>query len=50
MIVADMRPDAAGRWLFHCHVNDHISAGMSSFFDVAAASAGAASADHAGHR
>jgi FtsP/CotA-like multicopper oxidase with cupredoxin domain len=37
MVVADMRPDAAGRWLFHCHVNDHISAGMSSLFDVAGA-------------
>jgi manganese oxidase len=34
MVVADMRPDVAGRWLFHCHVNDHISAGMSSFLDV----------------
>jgi hypothetical protein len=28
MIVADMVPDDRGIWLFHCHVNDHISAGM----------------------
>jgi manganese oxidase len=28
MLVADMVPDAAGAWLFHCHVNDHITAGM----------------------
>jgi manganese oxidase len=34
MAVADMRPDVAARWLFHCHVNDHISAGMSSLFNV----------------
>lgn len=34
MVVADMQPDAAGAWLFHCHVNDHISAGMSALFEV----------------
>lgn len=34
MVVADMQPDAAGAWLFHCHVNDHISAGMSAMFHV----------------
>jgi FtsP/CotA-like multicopper oxidase with cupredoxin domain len=34
MVVADMEPDESGRWLFHCHVNDHISAGMSALFDV----------------
>jgi FtsP/CotA-like multicopper oxidase with cupredoxin domain len=28
MLVADMVPDATGAWLFHCHVNDHITAGM----------------------
>jgi FtsP/CotA-like multicopper oxidase with cupredoxin domain len=28
MIVADMVPDAVGEWLYHCHVNDHIDAGM----------------------
>lgn len=25
---ADMVPDNVGTWLFHCHVNDHIKAGM----------------------
>lgn len=49
MLVADMRPDTAGRWLFHCHVNDHISAGMSAFLDVAPATAGAAGAGHGRH-
>ena len=28
MKTADMVPDAVGTWLFHCHVNDHIAAGM----------------------
>lgn len=30
----DMRPDVDGRWMFHCHVNDHISAGMMTTFTV----------------
>ncbi|HEX8973006.1 multicopper oxidase domain-containing protein [Oryzihumus sp.] len=34
MIVADMVPDNAGTWLFHCHVNDHISAGMMTRYRV----------------
>ena len=29
MVVTDMVPDDVGTWLFHCHVNDHLSAGMS---------------------
>ena len=24
----DMRPDNPGTWMYHCHVNDHIEAGM----------------------
>lgn len=28
MAIADMRPMAVGTWLFHCHVNDHLDAGM----------------------
>jgi hephaestin len=28
MVVADMVPDDPGTWLYHCHVGDHISAGM----------------------
>lgn len=34
MKVADMVPDAAGTWLFHCHVNDHLTAGMVTTFSV----------------
>lgn len=34
MIVADMVPDDPGIWLFHCHVNDHIRAGMMTRYRV----------------
>lgn len=34
MKVFDMIPDADGTWLFHCHVNDHISAGMLALYTV----------------
>ena len=34
MVVADMVPDNAGTYLFHCHVNDHISAGMLTRYNV----------------
>jgi FtsP/CotA-like multicopper oxidase with cupredoxin domain len=34
MIVADMVPDDVGMWLFHCHVNDHIRAGMLTRYRV----------------
>lgn len=34
MIVADMTTDAVGTWFFHCHVNDHISAGMLARYRV----------------
>jgi hephaestin len=34
MIVADMVPDNPGTWLFHCHVNDHIKAGMLTRYRV----------------
>ncbi len=34
MVVADMRPDNPGTWLFHCHVNDHIIAGMQARYAV----------------
>jgi len=30
----DMQPDVSGKWMFHCHVNDHISAGMMTSFSV----------------
>jgi hephaestin len=35
MVVADMVPDDPGTWLFHCHVNDHISAGMLTRYQIA---------------
>ena len=35
MLVADMVPDDAGTWLYHCHVNDHILAGMQALYTVA---------------
>lgn len=34
MKVLDMYPDNTGTWLYHCHVNDHLSAGMLSLFTV----------------
>jgi hephaestin len=34
MVVADMVPDDAGIWLFHCHVTDHIRAGMLTRYEV----------------
>jgi manganese oxidase len=34
MLTADMVPDNVGTWLFHCHVNDHILAGMMSTYTV----------------
>ncbi len=30
----DMQPDASGTWMFHCHVNDHIAAGMTALYTV----------------
>lgn len=30
----DMIPDVSGQWMFHCHVNDHISAGMMTRYTV----------------
>lgn len=34
MKMFDMTPDNAGTWLYHCHVNDHIRAGMLALFHV----------------
>lgn len=34
MKVFDMVPDNPGIWLLHCHVNDHIDAGMATRFTV----------------
>lgn len=30
----DMNPDNPGIWMYHCHVNDHIEAGMMTTFTV----------------
>ena len=34
MRIVDMVPDNPGTWLYHCHVNDHITAGMLARFRV----------------
>jgi len=34
MKTADMVPDNPGIWLYHCHVNDHLDAGMITRFEV----------------
>jgi FtsP/CotA-like multicopper oxidase with cupredoxin domain len=34
MMTVDMRPDTSGTWLFHCHVADHITAGMQTRYLV----------------
>lgn len=35
-IVADMVPDNPGIWMIHCHVDDHLDAGMSARYQVIA--------------
>mmetsp|Transcript_13022 Transcript_13022/g.21321 ORF Transcript_13022/g.21321 Transcript_13022/m.21321 type:complete len:1121 (+) Transcript_13022:111-3473(+) len=32
--VMDMIVDNPGRWFFHCHINDHITAGMTALYEV----------------
>jgi len=34
MKTLDMVPDDKGTWMFHCHVNDHIEAGMLAVYRV----------------
>lgn len=34
MITADMVPDAPGIWLYHCHISDHMTAGMMARYEV----------------
>ena len=34
MMAVDMAPDDVGTWLFHCHVGDHIVAGMQAMYRV----------------
>ena len=39
---ADMVPDAPGLWLFHCHLDDHMEAGMMARYEVLPAPAATA--------
>ena len=34
MVTADMVPDDPGTWLVHCHVSDHMDAGMMARYEV----------------
>jgi FtsP/CotA-like multicopper oxidase with cupredoxin domain len=34
MLTVDMKPDAVGVWSFHCHVTDHMEAGMMAYYTV----------------
>lgn len=34
MRTLDMVPDTPGKWLFHCHVDDHLEAGMVTMYTV----------------
>lgn len=33
-LTVDMQPDNPGKWMYHCHVNDHIRAGMMADYTV----------------
>jgi FtsP/CotA-like multicopper oxidase with cupredoxin domain len=33
-VTVDMQPDNPGTWMYHCHVNDHINAGMMANYVV----------------
>lgn len=33
-VTADMVPDRAGTWMFHCHVDEHMEAGMTAMYRV----------------
>ena len=34
MVTVDMVPDNPGTWMFHCHIDDHMEAGMSALYKV----------------
>ncbi len=34
MVTADMVPDNTGTWMYHCHVSDHMQAGMMALYQV----------------
>lgn len=33
-VTADMTPDNVGMWMFHCHVDEHMEAGMTAMYEV----------------
>jgi hephaestin len=33
-VTADMVPDRVGTWMFHCHVSEHMEAGMMAMYQV----------------
>jgi manganese oxidase len=33
-VTADMMPDNVGMWMFHCHVDEHMEAGMTAMYEV----------------
>jgi manganese oxidase len=33
-MTVDMKPDNPGKWMYHCHVNDHLEAGMMGSYRV----------------
>jgi FtsP/CotA-like multicopper oxidase with cupredoxin domain len=33
-VTADMVPDRAGTWMFHCHISEHMEAGMMAMYQV----------------
>lgn len=41
-VTADMIPDNAGTWMFHCHVSDHMTGGMMTHYQVLPATSGKA--------
>ena len=34
MVTADMVPDNVGTWMYHCHVSEHMQAGMMTMYQV----------------
>ena len=34
MVTVDMVPDDPGTWMFHCHLDDHMEAGMMALYKV----------------
>lgn len=34
MLTLDMVPDNPGTWMFHCHIDDHMDAGMAALYKV----------------